>query len=216
MARLRLTRDESKALTLSRILQAADKIFEDKGFVAASVEEIAEAAGYSKGAVYANFPTKQALFLAVAGQRMRDTGAELFAAIRTAATPVEIVEQVNDWFRSRRRATMDRFALNIEFYMIMARDPELRAIGGHTFEAARGLTAAIVREQVEQHDLAPRLSPESIATIMIALRSGIETQEWFDPGRIGDTIFGELLEVLLGLPESQSPSEGASHRRHSE
>jgi hypothetical protein len=143
---------------------------------------------------------------------MRDTGAELFVAIRSAANPEELVERVNLWFRSRRQATMDRFALNLEFYMIMARDPELRAIGGRTFEAARGRTAEIVREQVDQHDLAPRLSPESIATIMIALRSGIETQEWFDPGGIGDTIFGELLQVLLGLPGSHAASESAPHQ----
>ncbi|HEY1831202.1 MAG TPA: helix-turn-helix domain-containing protein [Acidimicrobiales bacterium] len=204
MARTRLTRDESKAVTLSRILLAADTVFEHKGFVAASVDEIADEAGYSKGAVYANFPTKQALFLAVAGQRMRDTGAELFSAIRAATTPVELVGNVNDWFRARRRTTIDRFALNIEFWMIMARDPKLREIGGRSFQMARSRTAEIVSEQVERHALRPNLSPESIATIMIALRSGIETQEWFDPGGISETIVGDLLEVLLGLPQVNS------------
>jgi AcrR family transcriptional regulator len=211
MTRPRLTRDESKAVTLSRILKAAEKTFEEKGFVAASVDEIADEAGYSKGAVYANFPNKQALFLAVAGQRMRDTGAELFNAIRAATTPSDLVAHVNEWFRVRRRTTVDRFALNLEFWMIMARDPKLREIGGHSFQAARSRTAEIVNEQVERHTLRPKLSAESIAMIMVALRSGIETQEWFDPGGISETIVGDLLEVLLDLPRSTPPDVGVRH-----
>ena len=55
MKRKRLTREESKEQTRLRLLDAAQTIFMKKGYVATSVEDIAEAAGYTRGAFYSNF-----------------------------------------------------------------------------------------------------------------------------------------------------------------
>src|SRR3984885_14885837 len=63
MKRQRLTREQSKDQTRQRLLDAAQAIFMKKGFVAASVEDIAEAAGYTRGAFYSNFRSKPELFL---------------------------------------------------------------------------------------------------------------------------------------------------------
>ena len=63
MKRKRLTREQSKDQTRLRLLDAAQAIFMKKGFVAASVEDIAEAAGYTRGAFYSNFRSKPELFL---------------------------------------------------------------------------------------------------------------------------------------------------------
>ena len=65
----RLTRAEQRDVTRSRLLDAAEKVFVDRGFHAASVDEVAEEAGYSKGAVYSNFENKDELFLAVLERR---------------------------------------------------------------------------------------------------------------------------------------------------
>jgi AcrR family transcriptional regulator len=59
----RLTRTESRQITRERLLTAAAELFSRQGFGATSVEDIAEMAGYSKGAFYANFPNKDELFL---------------------------------------------------------------------------------------------------------------------------------------------------------
>jgi len=63
MKRQRLTREQSKDQTRQRLLDAAQAIFMKKGFVAASVEDIAAAAGYTRGAFYSNFRSKPELFL---------------------------------------------------------------------------------------------------------------------------------------------------------
>ena len=63
--RTRLTRAESRQRTRDQLIDSAVKVFAERGYHAASVDEIAEDAGFSKGAVYANFPTKEQLFLAV-------------------------------------------------------------------------------------------------------------------------------------------------------
>ncbi|HMN30494.1 MAG TPA: helix-turn-helix domain-containing protein, partial [Caldilineaceae bacterium] len=61
----RLTRPQRQQQTRERLLDAAVEVFSRRGYHAASVEEISEAAGFSKGAVYSNFASKEELFLAL-------------------------------------------------------------------------------------------------------------------------------------------------------
>src|SRR5438132_1560889 len=84
--RRRLSRQEKQAQTRVRLLRSAELVFAERGFFAASLDEIAARAGFSIGAVYSNFESKGDLFLAlfeehVAGQ-VRDY-LELFAAGET-------------------------------------------------------------------------------------------------------------------------------------
>jgi len=67
-ARPRLNRGERKAETRARLLQAGARVFARDGFHDASLDTIAEVAGYSKGAVYSNFATKDELFVALIDQ----------------------------------------------------------------------------------------------------------------------------------------------------
>jgi AcrR family transcriptional regulator len=62
---MRLTRAESQAETRAKLLDAAAMVIAERGYTGASVETIAEAAGFSKGAVYSNFASKEALVLAL-------------------------------------------------------------------------------------------------------------------------------------------------------
>ena len=67
--RQRLTRAEAKARTRQQLLDAAARTFARKGYAGASVEEIAESAGYSTGALYSNFASKEQLFLELMSAR---------------------------------------------------------------------------------------------------------------------------------------------------
>lgn len=59
----RLTREDSRARTRQRLLESAQKLIAKRGLSAASVEDIAGDAGYSRGAFYSNFNTKDELLL---------------------------------------------------------------------------------------------------------------------------------------------------------
>lgn len=72
MTAKRLSRAESQAQTKSRILQSAAEIFVQDGFSGAAVDKIAEKAGYSRGAFYANFKSKDDLFISLVEEHMRD------------------------------------------------------------------------------------------------------------------------------------------------
>ena len=65
MATTRMSRSERKARTREELLAAARKVFLRRGFHGATLEEIADEAGYTKGAVYSNFAGKDDLYLAL-------------------------------------------------------------------------------------------------------------------------------------------------------
>jgi len=75
--RTRLSREESRALTRSRVITAAGEVFAERGFHAASLEDVADRAGYSIGAVYSNFRSKDDLFLSLMTERLRAFDLEL-------------------------------------------------------------------------------------------------------------------------------------------
>src|SRR5688500_9894478 len=68
--RKRLTRAEAKEATRRKVLAAAAKVFQDRGYHSATLDEVADIAGYSKGAIYSSFATKDDLFLALLDERV--------------------------------------------------------------------------------------------------------------------------------------------------
>src|SRR3954449_11278667 len=73
----RLTREEKKAQTRERLLDAASTVFARKGFASTSIDEVAEAAGVTKGAVYSNFDSKEDLVRTVLDERLEQRFREL-------------------------------------------------------------------------------------------------------------------------------------------
>src|SRR6478735_6157335 len=103
--RKRATRAEKQARTRAELIAAATKVFARRGYNGASVEEIAEEAGYSHGAVYSNFEGKADLFLADFEDYMAERAREL------AATQIDIPEGESLEIRARALADqwMERF-----------------------------------------------------------------------------------------------------------
>jgi AcrR family transcriptional regulator len=97
-ARKRLTREESKEVTRMRLIEAAERLFVHKGFDDASVEEISETAGYSRGAFYSNFDNKEQVFLAVIDRRLPKA---LDDILRQASEPPEWSAAVREWFSNQ-------------------------------------------------------------------------------------------------------------------
>src|SRR6478752_2421839 len=94
----RETRAEKQARTRAELLATAARIFARRGYNGASIEEIAEEAGYSHGAVYSNFDGKADLFLAVFEEYMAERAREL------AATQVDLAEDAPLEVRARALA----------------------------------------------------------------------------------------------------------------
>ena len=97
-ARKRLTREESKELTRLRLIEAAERLFIRRGFDDASVDEISEMAGYSRGAFYSNFDNKEQVFLAVIDRRRPKP---LDDILQRVSEPVERIAAVRNWLPIR-------------------------------------------------------------------------------------------------------------------
>jgi AcrR family transcriptional regulator len=93
----RLSREESRALTRARLLDAARTLFARDGYGSTSVDRIADEAGYSKGAVYSNFSGKEEIFLEVLEEHGRTSLERLLSSIDTAADAVGAIEMIGTW-----------------------------------------------------------------------------------------------------------------------
>src|SRR5437588_10391841 len=100
--RTRLTREEQRAVTRARLLASAAKVFAERGFYGASVEEIADRAGFTRGAFYSNFETKADLFLALLDEHIGKEMRTLEDALAQDPSAQAFLERLST--RSRRRA----------------------------------------------------------------------------------------------------------------
>lgn len=98
---VRLTREQSRAQTRERLLAAAATVFEQMGYSDASIDRIAEDAGYSKGAFYSNFASKEDIFLQLVEQLSSHNAEQLCAALDQENDPDKIISLVCDWANQR-------------------------------------------------------------------------------------------------------------------
>lgn len=120
--RTRLTRAEAKEQTRQAVLTAAREVFEERGFHGASLEAVAERAGYTKGAVYSAFASKGELFLAIYEERSRRRAAQILAVSDSKAAKRAGIDEFVHVMREERNWSL---AL-LEFWLHAARDPALR------------------------------------------------------------------------------------------
>jgi AcrR family transcriptional regulator len=124
----RWTRERRLEHTRSLLVDAAEEVFAEKGFTAATLDDIAHAAGYTKGAIYKHFDTKEELFLAVSDRYWRryfDNFAEVMSASEEVGAR-ELDEIARRWQQLSRDRGADHAALGHEFTLYLRRNPEAR------------------------------------------------------------------------------------------
>jgi len=124
----RWTRERRLERTRSLLLDAAEEVFAEKGFTPATVDDIAHTAGYTKGAIYKHFATKEELFLAVSDRYWRRYF-DNFAEVMSAATQVgsrELDDIAARWGQLSRDRGAVHAALGHEFSLYLLRNPEAR------------------------------------------------------------------------------------------
>jgi AcrR family transcriptional regulator len=124
----RWTRERRLEHTRSLLLDAAEEVFAEKGFTTATLDDIAHAAGYTKGAIYKHFTTKEDLFLAVSDRYWRryfDNFAEVMLTARQIGAR-ELDDIAERWRQLSRDRGADHAALGHEFTLYLFRNPDAR------------------------------------------------------------------------------------------
>jgi AcrR family transcriptional regulator len=178
----------------ARVLQAAAAVFAERGFAAASLDQVAAAAGFTKGAVYSNFGSKDELFLAL----MEAEGARrvevVEAALRTTSDLGGALAAVGAEL-SRRDAPWQ--LLFLEFWQRAVRDAAVR----RDFVASRRTLRARVTDVVERF-LAERpvhtgWDAGSLTVVLLALANGLALEALPDPEAVPADLLTRVLADLV-------------------
>ncbi|MEV6605228.1 TetR/AcrR family transcriptional regulator [Kutzneria sp. NPDC051319] len=196
----RLSRAEAKALTRERLLDAAARVFAQKGLAGASVDEIAEAAGYSIGAVYSNFGGKEQLFVELLQERANDRVTRA-AEIVADAAPAQAQRAFSQLVIEVADKDADFAPLQAEFWLYAVRNPELMEAYAERMREPRDLLTELIARSTPDPGRAGELS-----TIVIALFQGLVRMRRLDPGSVPDELFGRALRWLFtGAEADEEP-----------
>ncbi|MCU1451219.1 MAG: transcriptional regulator, TetR family [Acidimicrobiales bacterium] len=193
----KLTPERRRELTRTALLDAAADVFAKRGFHAASLEEIAEAAGFTRGAIYKNFENKEELFLTVIERRIEaqlerfsdafreDGAAAAMDADRLMAVWAGILDTDPDWF-----------TLDLEFRLYAMRNPEARARWVAHEREFCGLVARFIKEQSDALGVSIKLPAETVAGIMLPASQGFWQWAFLDPEQ--SHLYSAFLELVIG------------------
>ena len=191
----RWTRERRLEHTRSLLLDAAEEVFAEKGFMAASLDDIAAAAGYTKGAIYKHFATKEDLFLAASDRYWRlyfDNFAEVLAEA-TQLGPRELDEIAERWRRLAVERGADHATLGYEFTLYLLRNPFARErVAAKRAEVVEALGRFIV-EGVDRLGGALLIPPRALAHILVATTDSVVLGSQLD----GVDLYRPVLEMYV-------------------
>jgi len=181
-----------------QILDAARRVFAEKGFSATRVSDIASKAGVSQGTIYWYFKSKEELFMAV----FEEWVSELVPTyVEFAAAPGTVEEKVRYYLKSAAEVLADSedlLPVHIEFSLQAFRDDSIRERFKELFAEIRSSLMAIVREGVESGTFRDDLNAAHLASLVIAAYDGLALQWAADPEAVDwQGLSATFAEVLL-------------------
>jgi len=198
----RLTPERRRELTRSALVEAAADVFARRGFEGASLEEIAETAGFTRGAIYSNFGSKEDLLLSVV-ERYNTT---LFSAYsdsldqETGATTEERTVSAATLWRDLIRRDPNLAALNLEFRLRALRDPAFRSRLLELQNEHVGRIADLIEREAKKYGLVLKVRPLDLAEILNAATVGLGELAGMDPEHAAR--YDELVQMFFRLIES--------------
>lgn len=188
-------------------------MFADRGFHDASIDEVAERAGYSKGAVYWHFASKDDLFLALVEEHVDRPTREMIELLQSAPAERDMAPEGSRRFAALLAGQREWLLLDNEYWSQALRDPNLRrryAKRRRELRAALGSALAARAETLGAPQIA--IEPERVATAIMALSIGLAQQALVDRRAVPDDLLGETILLiykgLLAHAEESGPSEG--------
>lgn len=187
-ATARLTRAERTAQTRGELLEAAQRRFFEAGYHATTVDDVADAAGYTKGAVYSTFGSKAGLFLALFDDIVDSRLAATREMMRSDAGSEGVLRALAEQPADERNTRF--LLLSIEFWVHAAREPTLLAAFSERYRRLRASLA----------ELAPQDSPlgaERWALVTLALSNGFALERLIDPYGVPGDLMADVQTRLL-------------------
>ena len=189
--RTRPTRGEVR----DRILDAASKVFAAEGFAGATIDAIGQAAGFTKGAVYSNFESKDELFLALLDREFELRGEQIATALESGGDTAAAAQALSRSVLDSIHGHADYYVLFVEYWLRALRDPQLRERLIARRRAAADDQALHIAESAGTVQSSRRLA--ELAQLVVTINLGIGMEEVLQPGIIDPDLLAQLITTLL-------------------
>lgn len=196
----RLTRQESKARTRAALVDTARTLFLTEGFQQTSLERVAEEAGFSKGAVYSNFRSKEELCLAVLDEIQQREYADLLAVVAPQADFESKLLAMQAW-AERILGSPSWTVLGTEAIAAAHTRPQLRAQLAQRDAAFCHIVARLLTAEADAGTISLALPAEDLAPILLAVGTGLGLQRSVNP----DAKPGLLIDAARALVRPVRP-----------
>jgi AcrR family transcriptional regulator len=219
-----LTRKEKQERTRSSLLRSAAKLICRKGITEASVDDVARDAGYTKGAFYANFKSKEEMFLVMLDERYATELERLEQHLPGEGVPAEEVRASAEDFIRFVRSDPEWPRLYFEFVVYAARNPEFREELATRNRAMRERIAEVVRNWAADFPVQAPFPYEDLAQMLFCMADGFLVAQLVEPDideqlyatmsatffqGVGASALGLDLEELAEAQEAKSRKDGA-------
>ena len=193
----RLSREEKKQATRNRLIEAAAEVISRKGFAATSVDEVAEHAGLTKGAVYSNFASKEELFLAVIDRHVSQRTESIAGVVDAGRSIGEQLAQGGQIFTAALAEDRKWFLLGLEFSIYAARNPDVTPTLGRGYRRMRTQVAELIQRRADDQGRTLPVPADQLSRAIFALSNGIALEKLGDPDGVTSELFGEILGLIL-------------------
>ena len=195
--RRRLTRVEQQAETRTRLLDAAVAVCSRRGLHEATLDEISEAAGFTRGAVYSNFAGKEDLLLTVFEERIEPRLRAIATPLIESRTAREQSARMREFMRSLLNEERRHLLLLIEFWGFAARNPKLARRFAEVRRRRREGVEQMIEQRLERFDGELRVPVEDLAGAFVAATIGALFEGLVDRRLEADRLQSVAYELIL-------------------
>jgi AcrR family transcriptional regulator len=192
----RISRTEKQARTRSSLLSAAAKVFCRHGLEGGSIDEVASEAGYTKGAFYANFRSKEELFLVMLDERFAAHLERIDRTLAGSDDPGEEARHAADEFIHNLEQDHEWRRLYFEFVAYAARNEDFRQELATRHRTLRQRLAEIYRRWSAGFPAEPPIPVEDIAAMTDFMADGFLLDQLIDPD-LDDELYGTMLAIFF-------------------
>jgi AcrR family transcriptional regulator len=198
--RQRIRRDESQAQTREALLEAAGRLFDARGFAGTSIVDVASEAGYTTGALYSNFASKEDLFLDVIEHQLTDDIAALGEELRGESTAAGRLDIVGRWYASRAGRGRRRTQAVVEIALLARSGEATHARLRDQRRLLHQAVARLLRQQESELGISFAMPVPELATAVLALLEGFALAAAFDEDIEAAAVAHALGQLLRPAP----------------
>ena len=175
--RTRPTRDDTR----DRLFEAAARVFEEQGIGGASIETIAAAAGFTRGAFYSNFDSKDELIIAMLEDHVAQSARRHLDLLARHRNLADFIEAMKTMDRGQQDPLGRSPLLHMEMILFVARAEKRRPELAKRLRAGRKLIADVIETTAKNSGKDPVLAPAWWGAIVLAMEDGFRLHRLIDP-----------------------------------